>query len=55
MTFKGKDYDRELKNHGVALDRSKPPAKGRELNVEAIGDDDGKMDKAQIRRVTGRK
>jgi hypothetical protein len=54
-SYKGKDYDAELKKHGVTLDRSKPPAKGRELNAEAIGDDDGKMDKAQIRRVTGRK
>jgi hypothetical protein len=47
MAFKGKDFDRELKKHGVTLDRSKPPAKGRELNAEAIGDDDGSKRKGK--------
>jgi hypothetical protein len=54
-TYKGKDFDKELKQAGIVLDRAKPAPGGRELNAEAIGDDDGKMDKAQIRRVTGRK
>jgi hypothetical protein len=55
MAFKGKDFDRELKKHGVTLDRAKPDPKGRQLNAEAIGDDEGKMNKAQTRRATGRK
>jgi hypothetical protein len=54
-TYKNQgDHDKELKQAGLVLDRAKPAPKGRELNAEAIGDDNGKMNQAQIRRV-GRK
>jgi hypothetical protein len=47
MAFKGKDFDRELKKHGVTLDRAKPTPKGRELDAEALGDDDASKRKGK--------
>jgi hypothetical protein len=50
---KGKDYDRELKQAGVKLDRKKPDTTPRELDVEALDGIDKAVGRNAHRRVTG--
>lgn len=52
--YKGKNYDQELKKHGVSLDRQKADDKARELDVEALDSIDKSVGNHIHRRVTGR-